>query len=131
MERILFFDGVCNLCNGTVQWVIRQDSQQAIQFAALQSETAKLKLSFSGIDVQKLESLVFLEDGVVYTHSDAALRLARVLGSPWSWVGIFIYVPKFIRDTVYRFIAKNRYAWFGKQESCLMPTPDLKKRFLT
>ncbi len=131
MERILFFDGVCNLCNGTVQWVIRQDSQQAIQFAALQSETAKLKLSSSGIDVQKLESLVFLEDGVVYTHSDAALRLARVLGSPWSWVGIFIYVPKFIRDTVYRFIAKNRYAWFGKQESCLMPTPDLKKRFLT
>ncbi len=131
MERILFFDGVCNLCNGTVQWVIRQDSQQAIQFAALQSETAKLKLSALGIDLQKLESLVFLEDGVVYTHSDAALRLARALGSPWSWVGMFVFVPKFIRDAVYRFIAKNRYAWFGKQESCMMPTPDLKKRFLT
>ncbi len=131
MERILFFDGVCNLCNGTVQWVIRQDSQQTIQFSALQSETAKLKLSFLGINVQKLESLVFLEEGVIYTHSDAALRLARVLGSPWSWVGIFVFVPKFIRDAVYKFIAKNRYAWFGKQESCMMPTPDLKKRFLT
>ena len=131
MERILFFDGVCNLCNGTVQWVIRQDSQQTIQFAALQSETAKLKLNSSGIELQKLESLVFLEDGKIYTHSDAVLRLARVLGSPWSWVSIFVFVPKFIRDAVYKFIAKNRYAWFGKQESCMMPTPDLKKRFLT
>ena len=124
MERILFFDGV------TVQWVIRQDSQQHVQFAALQSETAKSKLSAFAIDLEKLESLVFLENGVVYTHSDAALRLARVLGSPWSWVGILVFVPKFIRDAVYRFIAKNRYAWFGKQESCMMPTPELKKRFL-
>ncbi|MEY4530875.1 MAG: hypothetical protein RLZZ156_1596 [Deinococcota bacterium] len=130
MERILFFDGVCNLCNRTVQWVIRQDAQQHVQFAALQSETAKLKLGAFSIDLEKLESLVFLEDGVVYTHSDAALRLARVLGSPWSWVGILVFAPKFIRDAVYRFIAKNRYAWFGKQESCMMPTPELKKRFL-
>jgi predicted DCC family thiol-disulfide oxidoreductase YuxK len=131
VERILFFDGVCNLCNGAVQWVIRHDPQQKIQFAALQSETAKVKLGSSGIDLEKLESLVLLEDGVVYTHSDAVLRLVRVLGSPWSWAGIFLILPKFIRDGVYRFIAKNRYAWFGKRDSCMMPTPELKKRFLT
>jgi predicted DCC family thiol-disulfide oxidoreductase YuxK len=131
VERILFFDGVCNLCNGAVQWVIRHDPQQYVQFAALQSETAKVKLGSAGIDLESLESLVLLEDGVVYTHSDAALRLARALGSPWSWATIFMFVPKIIRDGLYRFIAKNRYTWFGKQDSCMMPTPELKKRFLT
>jgi predicted DCC family thiol-disulfide oxidoreductase YuxK len=130
MERILFFDGICNLCNSTVQWVIRHDPQQRVQFAALQSETAKIKLGFQ-IDLEKLESLVLLENGIVYTHSDAALRLARALGSPWSWASVAIVLPKFIRDGVYKFIAKNRYAWFGKQDACMMPTPELKKRFLT
>ena len=131
MERILFFDGVCNLCNGTVQWVIRHDPQERVQFAALQSETAKVKLGAFAIDLEKLESLVLLEDGLVYTHSDAVLRLVRVLGAPWSWLSFFVFVPKFIRDSVYKFVAKNRYVWFGKVESCMMPTPELKKRFLT
>lgn len=130
MERILFFDGVCNLCNGSVQWILRHDQQHTIQFAALQSAAAQLKLEPHGINPQKLESMLLLENGVVYTHSDAALHLARALGAPWSWAFVFMVVPKFIRDGVYRFIAKNRYAWFGQRDSCMIPTPELQKRFL-
>jgi predicted DCC family thiol-disulfide oxidoreductase YuxK len=131
VEQILFFDGVCNLCNGTVQWVLRHDTKKAVVFAALQSESAQLKLVPLGVDITALESLILLEDGVVYSHSDAVLHLARAIGAPWSWAFFLRIVPKFIRDGLYRFIAKNRYAWFGRQESCMMPTPELKKRFLT
>ncbi len=131
MEQILFFDGVCNLCNGTVQWVLRFDAQKTVVFAALQSDSARLKLVPLGVDIVNLESLIFLEDGVVYSHSDAVLRLARAMGAPWSWLFFLRIVPKFVRDGAYRFIAKRRYAWFGRQDSCMMPTPELKKRFLT
>jgi predicted DCC family thiol-disulfide oxidoreductase YuxK len=131
MEQILFFDGVCNLCNGTVQWILRHDSKKTIVFAALQSDSARLKLVPLGVDIAKLESLILFEDGVVYSHSDAVLRVARAMGTPWSWTFFLRFVPKFVRDGLYRFIAKNRYAWFGRQDSCTLPTPELKKRFLS
>ena len=131
MEQVLFFDGVCNLCNGTVQWILRHDTKKTIVFAALQSQAAQSKLEPFGIDTTKLESMIFLENGVVYSRSDAVLRLARALGAPWSWAFGLSVVPKFIRDAAYKFLAKNRYAWFGRQVSCMMPTPELKKRFLS
>jgi predicted DCC family thiol-disulfide oxidoreductase YuxK len=131
MERILFFDGVCNLCNGTVQWIVRHDKAQQIQFAALQSACAEQKLLPLGIDPSKLESMVFLEDGVAYTRSTGVLRLARALGAPYSWAVVLLLVPAPLRDFFYKILAKNRYAWFGQRDSCMVPTPELKKRFLT
>jgi predicted DCC family thiol-disulfide oxidoreductase YuxK len=130
MERILFFDGVCNLCNGTVQWILRHDKTEQIQFAALQSEAARAKLAPLGIDTSKLESLVFLENGVVHTHSSGVLHLARALGAPYSWAFGFLVLPQPVRDFFYKILARNRYKWFGQRESCLMPTPATKRRFL-
>lgn len=126
----MFFDGICNLCNSSVQWIIRHDKNAVIQFAALQSGVAKQLLEPKGVDVSKLESVVLLEDGVVFTKSDAALRIARAIGAPWAWVGIFRFIPKPIRDALYLFVATHRYAWFGQRDACMMPTPELKKRFL-
>jgi predicted DCC family thiol-disulfide oxidoreductase YuxK len=131
MERILFFDGVCNLCNGTVQWILQHDKHQQIQFAPLQSDAAKHKLAPLGIDTDKLESMVFLENGVAYSRSSGVLRLARALGAPYSWAYIFMVLPAAVRDFFYKILAKNRYKWFGQRESCMMPTPDLKRRFLS
>jgi predicted DCC family thiol-disulfide oxidoreductase YuxK len=130
MERIMLFDGVCNLCNGAVQFVIRHDARGEIKFASLQSESAAKLLEPFGINPSTLQTVVLLEDGRMYTKSDAALRLSRALKAPWSWLHPLIYVPRPIRDVVYDLIARNRYAWFGKQESCWLPTPELRARFL-
>ncbi|MFN3267307.1 MAG: thiol-disulfide oxidoreductase DCC family protein [Deinococcales bacterium] len=131
MERILFFDGVCNLCNGTVQWILRHDKNQEIVFAPLQGEAAQARLMPLGINPNQLESLVFLENGVIHTHSSGVLHLARALGAPYSWAFVLILVPKSLRDFLYKILARNRYRWFGQQKSCMAPTPELKHRFLT
>jgi predicted DCC family thiol-disulfide oxidoreductase YuxK len=130
MERIMLFDGVCNLCNGAVQFVIRHDAVGDIQFASLQSASAKKLLEPFDIDPSSLQTFVLLEDGRMYTKSDAALRVARVLKAPWSWLYPLIYIPSPIRNFVYDTVARNRYRWFGKQESCWVPTPELRARFL-
>ena len=129
-EPIILFDGVCNLCNASVQFVIRHDPQARFKFAALQSATAEKLLQNCAFDRASLDSVILVEDGRVYIESDAALRIARKLGGAWSLFAGFSIVPRPIRDAVYRFIARNRYRWFGKQESCMMPTPDLRARFL-
>lgn len=129
-EPIILFDGVCNLCNASVQFVIRHDPQARFKFAALQSATAEKLLQNCAFDRASLDSVILVEDGHVYIESDAALRIARKLGGGWWLLAGFSIVPRPIRDAVYRFIARNRYRWFGKQESCMMPTPDLRARFL-
>lgn len=129
-EPIILFDGVCNLCNASVQFVIRHDPQARFKFAALQSATAEKLLQNCAVDRASLDSVILVEDGHVYIESDAALRIARKLGGGWSLFAGFSIVPRPIRDAVYRLIARNRYRWFGKQESCMMPTPDLRARFL-
>ena len=129
-EPIILFDGVCNLCNASVQFVIRHDPQARFKFAALQSATAEKLLQNCAFDRASLDSVILVEDGHVYIESDAALRIARRLGGGWSLLAGFSIVPRPIRDAVYRLIARNRYRWFGKQESCMMPTPDLRARFL-
>ncbi len=128
-KSIIFFDGICNLCNGSVQFVIERDKQDQFKFAALQSDFAKLELVKYKLDVTKGDSFVLLENGKVYEQSTAALRVAKHLGGGWPLLYAFIIFPAFIRNGVYAYIAKNRYKWFGKQESCWVPTPELKAKF--
>lgn len=128
-QAVIFFDGVCNLCNGAVQFVIKHDRQNYFKFAALQSDFAQQTLSGFNLQVKQGNSFVLLENGKVYEQSAAALKVARKLNGLWPLLYGFIIVPPFIRNAVYRFIARNRYQWFGRQATCWVPTPELKRRF--
>jgi len=124
----IFFDGVCNLCNGTVNFVIKRDSKKRYKFASLQSEIARDILPNGS---QNLESIVLLKaDGKLLKKSDAALEIARHLKGAWFLLYGFKIIPTFIRNWLYDIVAKNRYKWFGKKDECPMPTPELKERFL-
>ncbi len=126
----VLFDGVCNLCNGTVQFVIKRDRAAIFRFASLQSDYAQHLLRQVNLPANQLYSVIVFEDGVAYQKSDAALRIARHLSGFWRWLYIFRFVPKFIRDGLYNFIATNRYRFFGKQDHCMIPTPQLRARFV-
>jgi predicted DCC family thiol-disulfide oxidoreductase YuxK len=130
MPPVIFFDGLCNLCNGAVQFTIKRDKQNLFRFASLHSDFAKEKLTPFNIAPENLDSFILLENDKVYLRSTAALRVAKKLNGLWPLLYAFIIVPPFIRDAIYNYIAKNRYKWFGKQESCWVPTPELKSRFL-
>ena len=128
---LLLFDGVCNLCNGFVQFVIKRDEEAAFRFAPLQSEMGREVLQIADLDPDQLSTVVLVENGKIYTHSDVALRVARRLGGLWSMASVFRFIPKSIRDALYNFVAARRYRWFGKKDSCMLPTPELKQRFLS
>ena len=130
MTATILFDGVCNLCNGFVRFVIARDPAARFRFAALQSDAAASLLRAAGVTAPLPDSVVLIEDGRVYVRSDAALRVARALRFPWPLAYGFVVVPRFIRDRVYDVIAAHRYRWFGRREVCMVPTPDLKRRFL-
>ncbi len=131
---ILLFDGVCNLCSRTVQFIVDHEEAPTIRFCSLQSEAGRALLAEHGmlhvIAEADPDSLVFVEDGRAYEASTGALRVARHLRAPWRWGRVALVVPRVLRDVVYRFVAKHRYRWFGKSESCLVPTKELKARFL-
>lgn len=127
---LILFDGVCNLCNGSVQFVIRHDKNGLFRFASLQSESGQQLLQKHQLPIANFSSFVLIDNGKVYTRSTAALKVARKLSGPIKMLYGFIIVPTFIRDAIYNFIARNRYKWFGKKESCMIPTPELKNRFL-
>ena len=129
-ERIILFDGVCNLCNYAVQFVIRNDPGKQFKFASLQSEFGQKILAEHNLRADDLSSFLLLDNGRLYKKSDAALRVNKYLKGMWRLLYGFIIVPRFIRDAVYTWIANNRYKWFGKQESCWLPTADLQARFL-
>ncbi len=130
-KDIILFDGVCNLCNGAVNFVIDRDEKGQFRFAALQSEFAKEKLSGTTIDSDKLDTIVLLQsDGSVKSKSSAALHIARKLNGLWPALYLFIILPKFFRDWVYNIVARNRYRWFGRTDQCRMPSPELTKRFI-
>lgn len=129
-QPVLFFDGVCNLCNSSVQFIIKRDNRDIFRFASLQSEKAKELLPKSLINQESLQSLVLLKEGRVFTKSTAALTISKDLSGLWPVLYVFILVPKFIRDAVYNMIARNRYKWFGKQDQCMIPSPDLKLKFI-
>lgn len=130
MSTVIFFDGICNLCNQAVQFVIVRDKQRRFKFASLQSDYAQLKLAGFRFSKSQGDSIVLLENGKVYQRTDAVLRIAKKLPGLWPLLYGLIVVPRFIRDAVYRWIAKNRYQWLGKRENCWLPTPALKDRFL-
>ena len=127
---ILLFDGHCNLCNAWVQYIVKRDSAKTIRFASLQSKAGRRMLEEHKIDKNYIESLVFFEEGSFSVCSNAALRTLSYLDG-WQKHLIFLtVVPRSLRDLVYRFIAKNRYKWFGRREQCMVPTAELSKRFL-
>ncbi len=129
-HSIILFDGVCNLCTNSVQFIIRNDPKQHFRFASQQSDIGKALLAKYNIDIYKTDSLVLIDQGKVYQKSTAALRIAKQLSNGLSLLYIFIIVPPFIRNPIYDFIAGNRYKWFGKKEECWIPTPALKSLFL-
>ncbi len=127
---IVLFDGVCNLCSGAVQFIIRRDPEGRFRFASLQSPLGEELLARFGIDPGLLDSVILVEGDRWSKESDAALRVARGLGGAWKALAVLRVIPRPIRDAVYRLIARNRYRWFGKKESCWLPTPELRERFL-
>ncbi|NJL75454.1 MAG: thiol-disulfide oxidoreductase DCC family protein [Saprospiraceae bacterium] len=130
-HSVLLFDGVCNLCNGFVQFVIQRDKEEKFKFAPLQSEIAAQLLAGTVVQPYLLNSVVLVEGKRVYTHSDAALLVGKRLGGIWFVLSSLAAVfPTSFRNVVYNWIAKNRYRWFGKKEACMLPTPKLKNRFL-
>lgn len=129
-KPILFFDGVCNLCEGFVQWVVKRDPEGIIYYASLQSDFAKEFTAHTNLKVENVSSVILYHEGQFYTESDVPLRLTKLLGYPWNLAYPFIFLPRIIRDTIYRWIARNRYRWFGKKDECMIPTPALQSRFL-
>ena len=127
---VILFDGVCNLCNGSVQYVIRHDRHAIFKFASLQSDSGQQLLHKYHLPQSNFNSFVLIEDDKAYTRSTAALKVAAKLSGIVKLLYGFIIVPAFIRDAVYNFIARNRYKWFGKKDTCMIPTPALKSRFL-
>ncbi|HVG10481.1 MAG TPA: thiol-disulfide oxidoreductase DCC family protein [Thermoanaerobaculia bacterium] len=130
-EPIVLFDGVCNLCNGSVQFLLKRDPERRFRFAALQSDAGRSLMAEHGLIVDSLSSVVLIEGGKVWQESSAALRIARRLPGAWKLLWVFAAVPRPLRDAVYRWIARNRYRWFGKAETCWLPTPELEARFLS
>jgi predicted DCC family thiol-disulfide oxidoreductase YuxK len=129
MSSIVLFDGVCNFCNGAVNFIIRHDKNRRFSFAALQSERGERLRSVFAIG-DEIDSIILIEDGHAYLHSTAGLRVAKGLGGPWAMAYALIIVPSFIRDFVYKTFAKYRYRLFGKKDVCMMPTPDIRERFI-
>ncbi|WP_422354772.1 thiol-disulfide oxidoreductase DCC family protein [Roseivirga pacifica] len=129
-QDVLLFDGVCNLCNGAVNFIIDHDPKGHFKFAALQSDFGQEKLKALGYSQQNFDSLVLLSGDKVYKKSSAALRIAKKLSGLYPLLYVFIIIPPFIRHGVYDIIAKNRYKWWGKRDSCRMPTPELRARFV-
>jgi predicted DCC family thiol-disulfide oxidoreductase YuxK len=129
-HRIILFDGVCNLCNGAVNFVIKRDTGNVFKFTPLQEKQGVLLLKMHAVDTQKLDSIVLIENEKVYVKSSAALRIARKMSNLWPLFFVLLIIPSFIRDGIYDFIAKNRYKWFGKKEQCMIPTPGSREKFL-
>ena len=126
---LVLFDGVCNLCNGAVQFILRHDRAGYFNFASLQSAAAQRALAEHGA-APTLNSIVLIDGGRMYQSSDAVLRIAHRLGAPWSWAYAAVVVPRPLRNWIYGVIARNRYRWFGQRDACMLPTPELRGRFL-
>jgi len=127
---VLLIDGHCNMCHGLAKFVVGRDKRAVFRFASLQSELGRRLLKEGAMPEDALETFVMVDNGKYYTKSTAALRIGRKLGWPWSVAYPAIVVPRFVRDRVYRFVARRRYRWFGRSESCLLPTPEMRSRFL-
>jgi predicted DCC family thiol-disulfide oxidoreductase YuxK len=130
-KKIILFDGVCNVCNGFVQFVIKRDKEDLFRYASLQSDIAQKLLSERKIDTQRIDSVVLIEPGVAYyIKSDVALEIGKSLKGYRTLSKILGFIPSSIRNIVYDLIARNRYSWFGKKDECMVPTPEISAKFL-
>lgn len=129
MPAIVLFDGECNFCDASVQFIIKRDPKGYFQFAALQSDVGKMFTQQYAVP-DTLDSILVIDQHTVYNSSDAALHITKHLNGLWTVLYVLKVIPKTIRDVVYKFIAKNRYAWFGKKDSCMIPSPEMRNRFL-
>jgi len=127
---ILLFDGVCNLCNGTVQWVIAHDPAAQIRFASLQSEVGRALVAKHGLPLDAMDTVVLVDGERHWLKSSAALEVLRRVGGAWKLAALLRFVPRPLRDAAYDLVARNRYGWWGKRDECWVPTPELRARFL-
>jgi len=131
-KKIILFDGVCNLCDASVQYIIKNDSKDVFRFVAIQSELGKIIIEYLGIDLVKVDGIIlYLPKVAYYTKANAALIIAKDLKGLISLVYYLRFIPDFLKNGFYNFIAKNRYKWYGKKESCMLPTPELAAKFLS
>ena len=143
MSAVVLFDGVCNFCDASVNFIIEHDKTGYFKFAPLQSgegsrlanefgfESAAAPQEATESDLVPIDSVILVEDGKAYTHSTAALRILKRLGAPWSWIYLFVVVPRPVRDWAYRLFARYRYRIFGRKDHCMLPSPEVRARFLT
>lgn len=128
---IVIFDGLCNLCSGTVLFLIKRDRKKRMQFASLQSEGGQALLSRYGVPFNSSATILYIpDDSRILEQSTAVLHILKDLGGCWRFFYVFIFLPRIFRDAIYRFIARNRYRWFGKKEKCMIPSNDIKTRFI-
>jgi predicted DCC family thiol-disulfide oxidoreductase YuxK len=129
-NALIFFDGVCNFCNSSVYFIIKRDKKNYFKFSPLQSEYSKNILLLNNLKSENFESIILYDNNRLYQKSTAVLMIARHLRCLWKLFYVFIIIPPFIRDFFYDIIAKNRYKWFGSKESCMIPTAEIKEKFL-
>lgn len=131
-KELILFDGVCNLCNSSVLYVIKRDKKNTFLFAPLQSKIGQTVINEFNIDTEKTDSILLYQpkERKIYQKSNAALRVAKKLSFPTNLLAVFLIIPAFIRDWFYNYVARNRYKWYGKKDSCMIPTPELKMKFL-
>lgn len=127
---VIMFDGHCNLCNGWVQWILKRDKKARYKFASLQSEMGQKLIKHAGVDPDSFDSVVLWRDHKIWIKSEAALRIAAGLGGIYRLAMVPLIIPGFIRNTIYDWIARNRYRWFGRSEECMLPKPEWRNRFL-
>ncbi len=130
-KKIILFDGVCNLCNGAIQFVIKRDNSDIFRYAALQSDIGKQLVSERNINISKVDSIILIDPGVAYyIKSTATLEIGKQLKGYRTISALLLWIPSTLRDIVYDFVARNRYQWYGKKEECMVPTPELEAKFL-
>lgn len=129
-QPIVLFDGVCNLCDSAVQFIIKHDKKNIFMFTSLQSNAGQKLLAQYNFPLDELNSFILIENGKAYTRSTGALKVVKKLQGLWPLLYGFMIIPKFIRDGVYNWVGRNRYKWYGKKDACMIPTPELKARFL-
>ena len=130
-KKIILFDGLCNLCDNAVQYVIKHDKKDVFRFVALQSDLGKKILNYLNVDTSKMDSIILYEPGIAYFYkSDAALEIVKDLNVFLKWSIIFKIIQSSLRNPIYDYVARNRYKWYGKKDACMIPTPELKAKFL-
>ena len=130
-KKIVLFDGVCNLCDNTVQFIIKKDKKDIFRFVAIQSDLGQEIIKHIGVDTSKTDSILLYEPGKAYYYkAEAAIKIASELGGIYSLMGMFNVLPKSLSNSVYDYVARNRYKWYGKKEECMIPTPEMKAKFL-